>query len=242
MTADRAARTTEGSPVLVTPEPRLSPATRRRRKVSDEARFFKGWLQRPLVMGAVSPSSRSLGRAMAAFVPDPAGFAGNSVVLELGPGTGVVTQCLIERGVPESSLLLVEYSEEFCMLLRARFPAAQVVQGDAYAVDETRRDLLENRQLEAVVSSLPLFTKPDALREDVVARSLRQMPDGAPFIQFSYALTLPVKPERIGARLETSPWIKRNLPPARVLVYRSCDGSPAAAEERNGRTWRRKAK
>lgn len=193
-------------------------------------------------MGAVSPSSRSLGRAMAAYVPDPASFEDGSLVVELGPGTGVVTKCLIERGVPESSLLLVEYSEEFCILLRSRFPAAHVVQGDAYAVHAMLRDGWKGRRIEAVVSSLPLFTKPDAMREDVIAKALQQMPEGAPFIQFSYALTLPVKPERIGARLETSPWVKRNLPPARVLVYRSADGRTATAAGKTGRTWRQKTK
>ncbi|UIJ71708.1 class I SAM-dependent methyltransferase [Aurantimonas sp. HBX-1] len=228
--------------MLVTPEPRLPQRTRPRRKVSDEARFFRGWLQRPLVMGAVSPSSRALGRVMAAYVPDPTGFDDTSLVLELGPGTGVVTKCLIERGVPESALVLVEYSQEFCVLLRSRFPAARVIQGDAYAVHETLRELLKGRRLEAVISGLPLFTKPDAMREDVVGGALRQMPAGAPFIQFSYALTVPVKPERIGARLETSPWIKRNLPPARVLVYRAADGQPAAIKARAGLSWRRMAK
>ena len=79
----------------------------------------------------------------------------------------------------------------------------------------------KGRALEAVVSSLPLFTKPDQKREAVIGGSLGRMKPGAPFIQFSYALTLPVKPERIGAELETSPWVKKNLPPARVLVYRS---------------------
>ncbi|HSP25826.1 MAG TPA: phospholipid methyltransferase [Saliniramus sp.] len=192
-------------------------------------------------MGAVSPSSRSLGRAMAAYVPDPAGFDETSLVVELGPGTGVVTKCLIEHGVPESALVLVEYSEEFCVLLRSRFPAARVVQGDAYAVNEMLRGVLKGRRLEAVISGLPLFTKPDAMREEVVGGTLRHMPAGAPFIQFSYALTVPVKPERIGARLETSPWIKRNLPPARVLVYRLAEGVAATAAK-TGRTWRQKTK
>ena len=207
--------------MLGTPEPRQTNPLRKRKKVSDEARFFRGWLQRPLVMGAVSPSSRTLGRAMAAYVPDPAGFDADSRVLELGPGTGVVTQCLVDRGVPEAALVLVEYSPEFCILLRARFPAALVIQGDAYAPSTAVTRAMEGKRLEAVVSSLPLFTKPDAKREAVIGGSLARMVRGAPFIQFSYALTMPVKPERIGAELITSPWIKRNLPPARVLVYRS---------------------
>ena len=123
--------------------------------------------------------------------------------------------------MPESALVLVEYSPEFCVLLRARFPAATILQGDAYEPGPALERTLKGRALEAVVSSLPLFTKPDQKREAVIGGSLGRMKPGAPFIQFSYALTLPVKPERIGAELETSPWVKKNLPPARVLVYRS---------------------
>ena len=201
------------------PRPKIKP--RKRKSVSDEARFFRGWLQRPLVMGAVSPSSKALGRAMAAFVPDPDGWSGPACVIELGPGTGVVTQCLVDRGVPEAALVLVEYAPEFCVLLRARFPAATIIQGDAYAPGAALAAAIAGRSPIATISSLPLFTKPDAKREAVIAGALGAMDDGAPFIQFSYALTMPVKPMKIGARLTTSPWIKRNLPPARVLVYRS---------------------
>lgn len=207
--------------MLNLPERRARHKPRQRGNVSDEARFFRGWLQRPLVMGAVSPSSRSLGRAMAAFVPEPHTIDDRDCVLELGPGTGVVTQCLLDCGVPESALVLVEYSPEFCALLRARFPKARVVEGDAYAPGRNAQAAIGGRALRAVVSGLPLFTKPDAKREQVVGGALSTMQPGSPFIQFSYALTVPVKPSQIGATLETTPWIKKNLPPARVLVYRS---------------------
>lgn len=170
-------------------------------------------------MGAVSPSSKALGRAMAAFVPMEDVRSG-SAVLELGPGTGVVTQCLIDRGVPEASLVLVEYAPEFCVLLRARFPTATIIEGDAYRHGAEVEAAMGGKALAAVVSSLPLFTKPDDMREDVVGGSLDRMPAGRPFIQFSYALTLPVKPSRVDAAIEISPWVKLNLPPARVFVYR----------------------
>lgn len=183
----------------------------------DDARFFRGWLKRPFVTGAVSPSSRALGRAMARFVPEET-IGQGEVVLELGPGTGVVTQMLVERGVPEENLVLIEYSCEFCRLLRARFPKAAVVEGDAYALKA--EEALAGRRIGTVVSSLPLFTKPDAMRERLIGTALDRVPAGHPFIQFSYALTLPVKPERLDATVELSPWVKLNLPPARVIVYR----------------------
>lgn len=196
-----------------------------RGRARDEARFFSGWLRRPLVTGAVSPSSRALGRAMAARLPLAAILAGDMAVLELGPGTGVVTRCLIERGLPEASLVLVEYSQEFSALLRVRFPQACILQGDAYRPLPGLEAALCGRPVGAVVSSLPLFARPEAEREAVVAAALGGMPQGHPFIQFSYGLTAPVKPARIGAHLETGPWVKLNLPPARALVYQRPAGT-----------------
>ena len=203
----------------MTVSPPLKSSDPRNRAV-DDARFFKGWLKRPLQMGAVSPSSRALGRRMASYLPLEAVLAGGMAVLELGPGTGVVTQCLIDRGIPEESLVLVEYSPEFCVLLRARFPRAKIIQGDAYAHGAEIEAALAGRAIGSVVSSLPLFTKPDAMRERVIGDALGRLPAGHPFIQFSYALTLPVKPAKIAAAIEISSWVKLNLPPARVLVYR----------------------
>src|SRR3712207_9553513 len=63
-------------------------------------------------------------------------------VIELGPGTGPVTDALIRRGVAQDRLVLVEYSPEFCQLLKRRFPKATIIQGDAYDLAETLSGIL----------------------------------------------------------------------------------------------------
>ncbi|SFF22827.1 phosphatidylethanolamine/phosphatidyl-N-methylethanolamine N-methyltransferase [Aureimonas phyllosphaerae] len=182
-----------------------------------DAAFIRSWLKSPLKMGAVSPSSRALGRRMAEAVPDePA----DGIVVELGPGTGVVTGCLLEAGIEPERLVCLEYSPEFCTLLRARFPRVHVLQGDAYEPPAALARLLDERPLRAVVSSLPLMTRAEPERARAIARYLDLLPPGAPFIQFSYAFAPPVRAERIDAGSTVSPWIKRNLPPARVITYR----------------------
>src|SRR5215468_9395045 len=99
-------------------------------RLDDDLRFIRSWLNKPLAIGAVKPSGRVLARTMAHYVdPDSDG-----PVVELGPGTGPVTQALIARGVDPSRLILVEFDSAFCALLRARFPRATVIQGDAYAL------------------------------------------------------------------------------------------------------------
>ena len=80
-------------------------------------------------------------------------------VVELGPGTGAITNALIEHGIDQKRLVLVEYDPGFCALLRDRYPHAKVVQGDAYTLRDSLWDVLSVRA-SAIVSGLPLVTKP----------------------------------------------------------------------------------
>lgn len=191
-----------------------------RAKVSDEARFLLRWIRNPLRTGAVVPSSKSLAKAMAAEVPVEALDDPATAVVELGPGTGVVTQALIEAGVAEERLVLLEYSPEFCSHLCARFPRATIVQGDAYSPDKTFQEVMAGRERIATVSSLPLMARPDEERRAALAHHLQRMAPGRPFIQFTYAPTFPVHPQAVEAHVSVGRWVKLNLPPARVLVYR----------------------
>ena len=183
-------------------------------RFQDEARFLRSWLERPLVMGAVTPSGKVLARTLAAFVdpliPGP--------VVELGPGTGPVTDALIRRGVAQDRLVLVEYSPEFCQLLKRRFPKATIIQGDAYDLTDTLSGILAEPAA-ATVSSLPLFTKPMDERRSLLEGAQELMHPDAPFIQFTYAMVPPIPARSQAYRTRASNRIWRNLPPARVWVY-----------------------
>ena len=184
-------------------------------KLGDEARFIKSWIDDPGRTGSVTPSSPALARRMASFV-DP---AQPGPVIEIGPGTGPVTEALIERGIDESRLVLVEYSSEFCALLRKRFPRATVVQGDAYALTQTLAGHLGEKAV-ALVSSLPLFNRPPAARTALAKEVFPLLVEGAPFIQFTYSVISPIPRRGSGLKAFVSEWVLRNIPPARVWVYR----------------------
>jgi phosphatidylethanolamine/phosphatidyl-N-methylethanolamine N-methyltransferase len=197
--------------------PRKAPPLRPpvRDLLEDEARFLRSWLERPLVTGAVSPSGKMLARTMASYVdprlPGP--------VIELGPGTGPVTEALVRRGVSPERLVLVEYNPAFCKLLSRRFPKATVIKGDAYDIRATV-DGVVNEPAAATLSSLPLFTKPLEMRLDLLGGAQDLMHPNAPFIQFTYAVVPPI-PARGGAYTASrSDRVWLNLPPARVWVYR----------------------
>jgi phosphatidylethanolamine/phosphatidyl-N-methylethanolamine N-methyltransferase len=184
-------------------------------RLDDEVQFIRSWIEKPLSTGAVMPSSRVLARAMARYVDPEA----KGPVIELGPGTGPVTEALVKQGIDPARLILVEFNPDFCRLLRSRYPQATVVQGDAYRL----RRLLEtyvNEPAAAIVSGLPLVTKPLRTRLRLISDAMTLLATGAPFVQFTYAMLPPIPKGLSGVRAEASELIWMNLPPARVWVYR----------------------
>ncbi len=184
-------------------------------RFDDELRFLKTWIDNPLILGAVSPSSPFLARVMASFVE----VERPGAVVELGPGTGAVTKALIERGIDPERIVAVEFDPEFCTLLARRFPGITVVEGDAYALRTTLGHQPAG-PVAAVVSGLPLFNKPMTRRLQLLAQAFSLLQPGAPFVQFSYHLLPPIPREAGQFSLSGTRRIWRNIPPARVWCYR----------------------
>jgi phosphatidylethanolamine/phosphatidyl-N-methylethanolamine N-methyltransferase len=184
-------------------------------RLDDEVRFLRSWIEKPLHMGAVMPSGRVLARTMAQYVD----VDSTGPVVELGPGTGAITNALIEHGVDQKRLVLVEYNPGFCALLRDRYPQAKVVQGDAYALRDSLWNVL-SAPASAVVSGLPLVTKPMLTRMKLIRDAFLALAPGAPFVQFTYSVAPPIPKSLPGVSTEASERIWMNLPPARVWVYR----------------------
>jgi phosphatidylethanolamine/phosphatidyl-N-methylethanolamine N-methyltransferase len=195
----------------------FSAAARLEKKIQslDEVRFIRSWLEKPLSTGAVTPSGKILARTMARYV-DP---LVEGPVIELGPGTGPVTEALVAQGVDPARLVLVEFNPTFCRLLRSRYPQATVVQGDAYGLQRLLGSLLREPAA-AVVSGLPLFTKPMKTRLRLIREAFGLMAPQAPFVQFTYAVVPPIPKALHNVTAQASERIWMNLPPARVWVYR----------------------
>lgn len=190
-------------------------ATDRQGWLSDELRFLRTWIAKPKIVGAIAPSGRALARAMAAA----ADVSRPGLVLELGPGTGVVTEALIERGVAPERIVAVEFDSGFCSYLRERFPTVNVIEGDAFAFDKAAPPDMSG-PFSAVISSLPLVLHPPAERRRLVEAMLDRLAPGGTYIQFSYSPKPPVAAVPGVFSAEHGPWIVNNLPPARVWTYR----------------------
>src|SRR4030095_13323788 len=103
---------------MATPE--LQPHT-----PEDFGRFIRSWIQNPLAIGALAPSGRLLAKRMAT------GIGKHARVIELGAGTGTVTQALLDAGVKPANLYLVERDEHFLGILARRFPSCPLIAADA---------------------------------------------------------------------------------------------------------------
>jgi phosphatidylethanolamine/phosphatidyl-N-methylethanolamine N-methyltransferase len=186
----------------------------------DALRFLGQWAKNPRMIGAVAPSGPYLARKMASHVD----LAREGPIVELGPGTGPVTQALLARGVPRERLLLVEYDSHFCELLAERYPGVKIVQGDAYHLTKTLDGHVDG-PVASVVSSLPLLVMPEADRIRLLKDVFLMMGPQGTMIQFTYGPKSPMPlegPELSGGYTGScSAPIILNIPPARVWLYRS---------------------
>jgi phosphatidylethanolamine/phosphatidyl-N-methylethanolamine N-methyltransferase len=184
-------------------------------KLDDELRFFKGWLDKPKAVGAIMPTSSVTARRMASVID----ASSDLPVLELGPGTGVITRAILERGVLPQNLYTVEFSENFVDYLRVTFPKVNVIHGDAFDLDKTLGDL-RGLKFEAVVSGVPLLNFPVARRVAYIEDLLDRMPEGRPIVQLTYGPLSPVPPGRGNYIVSHLDFVLRNVPPTQLWVYR----------------------
>jgi phosphatidylethanolamine/phosphatidyl-N-methylethanolamine N-methyltransferase len=182
--------------------------------IAGNLRFLRALVTRPRNVGAIAPSSKGLARAIARQI-DP---ARTGPVLELGPGTGVITEALLERGVAPDRLTLVEYDPEMAAFLIGRFADVAVIQGDAFDLGRALAGRTEEK-FSAIVSGLPLLNFPVARRRQYMEGIGWRLLPGGPFVQFSYGMQPPVAPPP-GHCVTRAATIWANLPPARVWVYR----------------------
>jgi phosphatidylethanolamine/phosphatidyl-N-methylethanolamine N-methyltransferase len=184
--------------------------------LTDTTVFLQEWFANPQRTGSLAPSSPQLGAAMAQWLPaDPESF-----VLELGPGTGAVTEALIKRGLREDRLVAIERNPKMARLLREKFPRAQIIIGDAWNLDHllrSRREPVES--VGAVISSLPLLNFP-VEEAEALAQKIRSVlqPQGN-WVQYSYRIHKLRTRGASSFRLRASKIVWLNFPPARVSVF-----------------------
>ncbi len=175
--------------------------------------FLRSLVSDPRSVGAVAPSSPSLGRLMAR------GCGAGTRVVEVGAGTGALTQAILDAGVFERDLYLVESDERFVEILEERFPAAQTLHGDATWLGQHLEELTDS--VDFVISGLPLLLFSDVRKRRLLTAAFRLLGEGGAFHQFTYGGVCPVGRrvlDALGLRASCLGFAALNMPPA--VVYR----------------------
>lgn len=190
-----------------------------RSRIAEQVTFLGTVVRAPRAVGAIAPTHEQTARLIASGVDPQSGLP----VLELGPGTGAITEAILKTGLPQERLYAIEYSASFCRHLQEHYPDAHFFQGDAFDAEKTLADRLGDaapKTFDCVISGLPLLNFPLEKRLHVFNSALAAMAPGRPFVQFSYGLKSPVPYDPAEIDVWRSSWIFRNLPPARVWFYR----------------------
>ncbi len=184
-------------------------------KFDDEVRFFKGWIDGPKSVGTPFPTSAYTGRSMASHID----LASKLPVLEIGAGTGVITRAIIKHGTPANRLFAVEYSADFSACLRHNFPCVNVIEGDAFDLDETLGEH-SRTVFDCVISAIPLLNFRPSERVDYIESLLDRIPTGRPIVQVTYGPLSPV-PKGTGSFVAArTDFVFRNVPPAHIWTYK----------------------
>ncbi len=185
----------------------------RARRVDHFKSFFRSWMQNPLAIGAVAPSSRLLAKMMAM------NLGAGARVIELGAGTGTVTQAILDTGVHPKDLYVVEQNEEFVKVLKNRFRSSPVIEADAMMMAEHLRGVAGS--VDFVISGLPLLLFSAEQKIKLLSQTFHVLRPSGVLRQFTYAGRCPVGRDlRARLQLESSliGFAPFNLPPA--FVYR----------------------
>jgi phosphatidylethanolamine/phosphatidyl-N-methylethanolamine N-methyltransferase len=174
--------------------------------------FLREFVRNPGAMGALCPSSQRL----AARIAQQVDLSQEGWIVELGAGTGSVTEALLRHGVRPDRLIVIERSRYLVRHLRKRFPQVRVILGDACDGSALIEDCVP---LAAVVSGLPLRSlSPEQVTRVTNAWSAGIGPE-VRVIQFTYAPRGASAWSDAGLTWRTDETVWGNLPPARVEVF-----------------------
>ncbi|SDN62525.1 class I SAM-dependent methyltransferase [Allokutzneria albata] len=185
--------------------------------------FFQAVLRRPSLIGGVWPSSPALAARLASVIPG----SGDPVVVELGAGSGAVSDGITARLGSRGRYLAVELDEELAGHLRENYPRMEVLNANATELGK----LLADRgvdAVDAVVSGLPWALIGEQGQREILGHVAEVLHPHGVFTTFAYVHALGMDNARRFRRLLEATFdevlltrvVWANLPPAITYVCR----------------------
>lgn len=182
--------------------------------VGEKSTFLRAFLKNPRSMGSIIPSSRYLAQT----IVELSGHAQSNWVVELGPGTGILTRHLLESGLDSKRLILIEKQASMVKFLKKEYPDIMVIHGDAANLHQ----LLENYhdKVDLIISSLPFNSLPKNTGEAIINEIHHILHSGGQYIQYNYLgfnRNKSLHNKNFSIVRHKTVW--RNIPPAQVHAF-----------------------
>ena len=186
------------------------------------ALFLRVMLKNPTSVAALAPSSSKLARAMARGLE----VETNESVMELGPGTGALTDQIRHILSHDAGYIGIELEPRFVGLLCERFPNLRFEQDTVTRAFQVHAES-GTPPVKAVISGLSISTMPIPVIDEVIGNLDRLLRPGSVFRMFQYIHAYYL-PSAIRFRRRMAPLFSnyqcdavviRNLPPAFVLTW-----------------------
>ena len=155
-------------------------------KIKDMSKaFIKEFWKDKKMIGSMVPSSKYLAAKMLDHIP----FKNKKLIIELGPGTGIFTEKIIQKLDVTTQLIVLELNSEFYQELKAKICHTNVHIKEASA-DKIGEIMLELgfEKADIIISSLPLANFSAKLRNSILEVVKESLNENGSFIQFQYSL------------------------------------------------------
>ncbi len=155
-----------------------------RTRAGDALLFARNFFRHPRMLGSIIPSSRFLIKQLL----QPIDWNQARVIVEYGPGVGVITAEILRRMRSDALLIAIELNPDFVTHLRSALPdeRLRVVEGSAEAVQEIL-ERFGHRKANYIISGIPFSTIPAQIRERILRNTSTALAPGGAFLVFQFS-------------------------------------------------------
>ena len=170
--------------------------------------FALNFFRHPMMLGSIVPSSRFLIRQLL----EPVDWGQARVIVEYGPGVGVITTEVLRRMGPDTMLIAIETNPDFVSYLRdsIKDERLHVVEGSAESVDEILRRYGQSNA-SYIISGIPFSTIPAPVREQILLKTCDVLKPGGSFLVYQFSSRVLQDLQRIFR------YVRRKFEPLNVL-------------------------
>jgi phospholipid N-methyltransferase len=146
--------------------------------------FFKGFIEHPVMVGSIIPSSRYT----IAKMLGPVNWDACKLIVEYGPGIGTFCRPVLDRLRRDGQLIVIDTNPLYIDYLKASITDSRfiAVLGSAAEVEDIIR-AHGHDHADYVLSGLPFSTLPDGVGPAIAAATYRVLRPGGAFLVYQFS-------------------------------------------------------